>query len=78
MKTINIDSELHKQLKILCAERDITITQFIVEGIRSQLGKIPLQEGDTPITLPPKVKIPEELIKELTKKRGDLNAEDYV
>ena len=46
-KTINIDSELHKKLKIMSAESGATMTALIEEGLNHILGRTPYNEKIT-------------------------------
>jgi len=82
MKTIKIEDELHKKLKIMAAESGGTMSALIEEGANYILGRTPYNEKvslkSTKNKLEIKPLVPFDTRAGLVKKRGEINAEDYV
>lgn len=43
-KTINIDDELHRRIKVFCVTQNITMSQFIQDAVEEGLSKIPAEK----------------------------------
>jgi predicted DNA-binding protein len=80
-KSIRIDEETHKKLRVHAAQTGSTVTEIIKAAVDEFIPDVRVVRSAKEITMPKKqeIELPEQITnKPFVKKAGDYKAEDYV